>query len=274
MVAIEIYDDPVNPHGWGVEPMVRRLRVECPDADWRVHPTTLVETWERYDGPEFPRGRQRVPATCSRVSEETGMPIDEYLWFDDPPSTSRPACAGIAAVTDPGSPARTRLVRAAREATMLHQTNLDSMAAVRELVATTLGPDRAAAVPATADAGPVPDGDELGDVPGVEWVGDRPRLPTVVATAGADRRGVSGAVDVGALRELVAAVTGETPTPRTDTVAAAIDRFSPAGWLCGAELVAVTGRPYQETLETATALADVTTREFAAEPFVRATEHL
>lgn len=281
MVEIVVYDDPLNPHGWGFEPVLRRLRVECSSASWRWQPVVLVSDWASYDGPEFPRGRQMVPSTCSRVSEESGMPIDEYLWFEDPPSSSLPMCVGVVTATDAASDARPRLFRAAREATFLRQQNLDTMPAVRDLVASVLGSDAVNATPETlegtawgeeyavlANGGP-----GISDVEGIDIVGGRPELPSVVVRDGDTEFGLSGRVDIASLRELVATVTGQRPSPTTLGLREVIDRFSSEGWLSRTELVALTDYQYRAVMDAVDDLTDVETAEFAAETFVRATEY-
>ena len=269
MVEIAVYDDPLNPIGWGMQPALRRLRVECPDADWRRRPVVMVPDWDRYGGPEFPGGRRTAPATCLRIAEETGMPIDEYLWFEDAPSGSAPACAGIEQVTDPGSDARSRLFRAAREATALRQTNLDGPEAVRELIADALGPETAEEFAPRSFRLSPPD---LSAVDGVETTGERPALPTVVVGDGSDRVGRSGRSGIGDLRQLVTDVGGAPVTDASPGVEEVVRQFSPEGWLCGAELSALTERPYEDAVDAAVTLSGTAKAEFAAETFVRLRE--
>ncbi|QCC47142.1 thioredoxin domain-containing protein [Halobellus limi] len=266
MVEIAVYDDPLNPTGWGMQPALRRLRIECPDADWRRQPVVMVPDWDRYDGPEFPGGRRTAPATCLRIAEETGMPIDEYLWFEDAPDGSRPACVGIEQATDPGTDARSRLFRAAREATFLRQTNLDTDEAVRGLLADALGPDAAGRFDPDSSRLSPPD---LSGVDGVETVGDRPVLPAVVVSSDSERAGRSGRSGIEDLRTLVTEVGGAPTVDASPSVETVVRRFSPEGWLCGAELSALTGRSYGDAVDAAAALSETVTAEFAAETFVR-----
>ena len=274
MVEIDVYDDPLNPIGWGMQPALRRLRYDCPGADWRRRPVVLVPDWDRYGGPEFPGGRRTAPATCLRVAEETGMPIDEYLWFEDAPEGSRPACEGIEDVTEPGSEARSRLFRAAREATFLRQTNLDSDDAVREVVVETLGPTAAerfrpeSSDPASPGRSSALAPPECSSVDGVEIVDERPVLPTVVVSGPSGQAGRSGRAGIDDLRRLVTEVGGSPETDASPSIESIVDEFSPEGWLCGTELAALTGRSYDDALDAAAALPGTETREFAAETFV------
>lgn len=284
MVEIVLYDDPLNPLGWGAQPTLRRLRVECADASWRREPVALVETWERYSGPEFPGGRRTAAATCLQVAEESGMPIDEYLWFENAPTTSIPACAGIDSATDPGTTARARLFRAAREAIHLQQTNLDNEPAVQALIDDVFEAERAETtggdgVERGGGSGDVPDGfsttaertpPDLSAVDGVETIGERPALPTVVVRGDGPSRGRSGRLDLDSVRTLVEEAGGNPDPDTTVSVDEAVERFSPEGWLCGAELAALTGQSYGDALEAARSRAETATTEFAAETFVRA----
>ncbi|WP_435126896.1 DsbA family oxidoreductase [Halobaculum sp. D14] len=271
---IHVYGDPLDPRGWVTEPALRALDAALGDADWRFHPTVLVPDWAAYDGPEFPGGKGSVAAVCSRVSEESGMPIDEFLWFDDPPATSAPACRGVVAAAEQGAEAERRFLRAAREATFLRRTNLDTESAVVDLAASVPGVDADGFADDVADAAvPDPDASVL-DVTGVDAAGDRPALPTVVVRGDEGERGVSGWADFDELAHVVQAATGSAPPSPSLTVAEALDRYSAAGWLAPAELTALTGESYDDAADEARADDDVVERSFASEPFFRAADYV
>lgn len=272
-IAVHVYDDPLTPHGWGAEIALRRLRESVPDASWSWHPTLLVPDWERYDGPEFPGGRGAVAALCARVSEESGMPIDEYLWFDDPPASSSPACRCVAAAFNRGEVPGRRLLRAAREATFARRRNLDTLDAVVDLARTVPGID-AQSLRDDVDGvtlGP-PEGRDPTAVTGVESAGDRPRLPTVVVTGPEGRRGRSGSIDGARLDHVVTAAAGFTPESPSLRVEDVLDRYSAEGWVATAELAGLTGTGYEGAVEAARSLDDVAERSFASEPFFRSNE--
>ena len=268
MTAIDVYADPLDPRGWGSEPAVRRLRLALPDADWRLRPVVMVSDWGSYGGPEF-RSREAAPAACSRVSEESGMPIDEYLWFDDAPESSAPASHGVAAALEQGAEAGWQFLRAAREATYVRRTNLDTEAAVIELASSVPALD-ADALAAALDAGPeMPDVSDAAGVHGVEDAGGRPSLPTVVVRGDASDRGHSGFADAATLEHLVETATGTAPERPSLPVPEAVERFSAEGWVAPIELSALAGVSYDDAVDAARDAEAVVERSFASEPFFR-----
>lgn len=196
------------------------------------------------------------------------MPIDEYLWFDDPPSTTRVACRGVAAARLQEAELGWRFLRAAREATFLRQTNLDDPAAVRDLAESVPGLD-AGAFARTFDgeaADALADPVQLGEGP------DRSELPVVTVAGPAGERTLTGRVDDRQLAHAVEQATGESFDPPDLSVREALERYSPAGWLAPAELAALSGRGREAVVEEARETEGVAEAEFASEPFFRETE--
>lgn len=277
IAAIELYDDPINPHGWALAPVLRRLRVAFPDADWRVRPIVLVDSWADYDGPEIDGGRQGMAAVCAQLSERSGMPIDEYLWFESPPSSSTDACRAVAAAS-PSTAAAT--MRTLREAIYARRTDISDPATLRDVLATVPGLDAAEVADALQDGSA---DDALArhreaaplDLDGVTAVGDRPELPTLVASGTGGTAGISGRRRYDEYRDVVADATGLDPRSDVPDLVDIVERFSPEGWVATAELAAVMDEPVQTVRERAADLADageLRRREFAAEPFWRVPE--
>lgn len=270
--AIHVYGDPLDPRGWGSEPAVRRLRTALPDADWQFHPVVLVSDWETYDGPEF-RSQGAVPAACSRVSERSEMPIDEFLWFDDAPERSEPATHGVAAAFEQSETAGWRFLRAGREGTCIRRRNLDSTAAVVDLAAETDGVDADALAQRLEERVSLSAPDPA-DVSGVEMAGDRPSLPTVFVRGEEGERGHSGLVDFAQLTRLVKGATGSSPDPPTLSIEEVLEQFSPEGWLAVTEISVLAQTGYETVVDTAREAPGVTEQSFASEPFFRETEFL
>lgn len=269
MTTIHVYADPLDPRGWGSEPALRRLRLALPDADWELRPVVMVNDWDSYRGPEF-QSRGSAAAACSRVSEESGMPIDEFLWFEDAPAGSAPATHGVAAALEQGETAGWRFLRAAREATYIGRTNLDTESAVVELASSVPDLDTEA-FEAALTAGPaLPDPSDATDVHGVEDAGDRPALPAIVVEGSVETRGHSGFADAASLDHVVQSATGSAPEPPQIDVTEAVERFSAEGWLAPIELSALAGVGYDEAVDAARDADGVSEQEFASEPFFRA----
>ena len=281
------FADPLNPLGWVAEPTRRRVALAYPDAAWTVWPVGMVESWDAYDGPEVQGGRAGMAATCARLAEGYGMPIDEYLWFDDPPASSWPACRAVAAAglqdeadaadrDGPGLAAR--LLRACREATFARRRSVSDDVELRAVIESIPDLD-ADAVDAALDDGRADEAFQAAreaardlDAPGVERAGDRPLLPTLVVRADGDARAVSGVTDFSAVREAFEAVAGTEPAAVTDGVGELVERLSVEGWVSRAELEHLTGRSPDEVEAHVAELVDsgaVVGETYAAEPFWR-----
>lgn len=269
MTTIHVYADPLDPRGWGSEPALRRLRLALPDADWQLRPVVMVNDWDTYAGPEF-QSRGSAAAACSRVSEESGMPIDEFLWFEDAPEGSAPATHGVAAALEQGEAAGWRFLRAAREATYIGRTNLDTEEAVVDLASSVPDLDTEAFEEALAAGPALPDPSDATDVHGVEDAGDRPALPAIVVEGPVETRGHSGFADAASLDHVVQSATGSAPEPPQIDVTEAIEQFSAEGWLAPIELSALAGVGYDEAVDAARDADGVSEQEFASEPFFRA----
>lgn len=268
--SIQLYGDPLDPRGWGSEPAVRRLRTALPEADWTFHPVVLVSDWETYDGPEF-HSHGSVPAACSRVSERSEIPIDEFLWFDDPPERSEPASRGVAAALEQGSETGWRFLRAGREATFIRRRNLDSTDAVVALAREIAGVD-SDLLARRLEEGVSLSTPDPSDVSGVKMAGDRPELPTIVVSDSEDEQGHTGMADFAQLSRLVKVATGASPEPPSLATAEVLERFSSEGWLAATELSVLAQAGYESVVDEARDATGVTEREFASEPFFRLME--
>jgi predicted DsbA family dithiol-disulfide isomerase len=276
--AIDYFGDPLNPQGWVMEPIRRQVAVAFPDLPWRVRPAGMVESWDRYDGPELPGGRTSVPATCARLSEQYGMPIDEYLWFDDPPTTSWPACRAISAAGLQSDTLGARALRACREATFARRRSVSDPDALREVLATIPEMDLDA-LDAALDDGRADDAftehrqaAAETDEAGVERTATRVALPTLVARGDDGIRGVSGLADAGTWLDAVAAATDREPVDEPPSVEVLLERFSPSGWVAAAELATIRDCSEATAVAAARTLVEdgrAIEETFAASPFFR-----
>lgn len=272
--VIDLFDDPINPHGWTLEPTVRRLRAEFPDAEWRVRPVVLVPSWETFEGPEIDGGRGGMAAACAQLSERSGMPIDEFVWFQNPPTSSTDACRAVAAAMSQGT--AMAALRALREATFLRQIDVSDRDELHRVLSSVAGLDAEAALTAVEDGS----ADEALDrhrraaveAADARRVDDRCELPTVVVTGANDETGFSGRQSYETYRDAIVDATGLAPTDDHRDLRTAVERFSPEGWVSAAELAALLGDSASDIRERARKLVAegaLDEREFAAEPLWR-----
>jgi protein-disulfide isomerase-like protein with CxxC motif len=279
MAELHQFDDPLNPQGWGAEPMMRRLRLTFPDLNMTVHPIGIIDSWETYSGPEIPGGRSAMAAVCARVSEESGMPIDEYLWFENPPSSSMLAAETVAAAGIIDEEAMTRLLRMLREATFVRRRNIAEKTTLREIVARVSDPNVVFdAVADDSGAAELTRHREMLTDLDVENITDasdlnRPELPTLVVR-GNETIGVAGRADFDTYCQAVTAATDLTPCASRPDVAEVLELFSPEGWIATAELASLAGVTYDEAAATAANRNEVVERTFAAESFWRTAAHV
>jgi putative protein-disulfide isomerase len=123
---IAYYTDPLCSWSWAFEPQWRRLRQECGDQlTWRYHMAGMISNWQQYSDPinDISRPIQMGPQWY-QVQAVSGMPLEDRLWFEDPPSSSYPGCVAVKAAEAQGAEAGERYLRLLREAAMLQGRNI------------------------------------------------------------------------------------------------------------------------------------------------------
>lgn len=125
-VFITYYTDPLCVWSWGFEPVWRRLRYEYEGrVRWRYRMGGMIPSWREYQDPLNEVDRPLHLGPLSRqVTEISGMPIDDRVWVEHPPSSSYPACLAVKAAERQSSDAGERYLRRVREALMLHGRNV------------------------------------------------------------------------------------------------------------------------------------------------------
>lgn len=124
--AIEYFTDPLCSWCWAFEAPWRRLRYEFgPQLSWRYRLGGLLADWNSYNDPinSITRPAQMGPVWF-QVRQLTGMPIDELIWLEDPPSSSYPACLAVKAAELQSAAAAEAYLRRLREAVMLQRRNI------------------------------------------------------------------------------------------------------------------------------------------------------
>jgi predicted DsbA family dithiol-disulfide isomerase len=126
VVELAYYTDPLCCWSWGFEPQWRRLRYEYGDRlGWRYRMAGMIATWESYQDPlnAISRRTQMGPLWM-QARQVSGMPIDDRIWLEDPPSSSYPACLAVKAAELQSAAAGESLLRRLREAVMVERRNV------------------------------------------------------------------------------------------------------------------------------------------------------
>jgi len=150
MIEIVYYTDPLCSWSWAFEPQWRRLRYEfAGQLRWRYVMGGLIADWQRFSDPlnAVERPAQMGPQWYA-IRQSTGVPLDERIWHEDPPSSSYPACVAYHAAARQGAEQGERYLRALREAAMLDRRNI-----ARREVLLALAQELAASGAAPFDAG-------------------------------------------------------------------------------------------------------------------------
>lgn len=141
-VEVTYYTDPICSWSWAMEPQWRRLRYEFGDQlTWRYSMGGMIPNWQQFSDPinDISRPVQMGPLWI-QLRHLTGMPIDERIWVEDPPSSSYPACIAVKAAERQGPNFGEAYLRRLREAVMLERRNIarrDVLLALAEELAET-----------------------------------------------------------------------------------------------------------------------------------------
>lgn len=125
-VAITYYTDPLCSWSWAFEPQWRRLRYEYGDQlHWTYRMGGLIADWSTYSDPinDVSRPVQMGPQWY-QARTLSGMPLNERIWFEDPPASSYPACIAVKAAERQGPDAVEQYLRRLREAVMVEGRNI------------------------------------------------------------------------------------------------------------------------------------------------------
>lgn len=134
-VEIEYYTDPLCCWSWAFEPQWRRLRYEYSGLIvWRYRMGGLLPNWKSFSDPlntvEKPIQMGPVWMEAHHIS---GMPINNRLWFDNPPQSSYPACIAVKCAELQSADAAEAFLRRTREAVMSEGKNIANQEVLRDL---------------------------------------------------------------------------------------------------------------------------------------------
>ena len=126
LVEVTYYTDPLCSWSWAFEPQWRRLRYEFGDRmTWHYSMAGLIPDWQSFSDPlnDISRPAQMGPQWV-QIRHLCGMPIEERIWLEDPPSSSYPACIAVKAAEKQGFSLGELYLRRLREAVMLEGRNI------------------------------------------------------------------------------------------------------------------------------------------------------
>jgi putative protein-disulfide isomerase len=125
-IEAEYYTDPLCCWSWAFEPHLERLDAEFGDRlVWRYRMGGMVADWAHYNDPlnDVTRPIQMGPVWI-QVRCITGLPLDERVWFEDPPGSSYPACLAFKAAEAQSQEAAERYLQRMRTAFMTERRNI------------------------------------------------------------------------------------------------------------------------------------------------------
>lgn len=135
LVEIEYYTDPLCCWSWAFEPQWRRLRYEYSGLIvWKYRMGGLLPNWKGFNDPintvEKPIQMGPVWMEAHHIS---GMPINNRIWFDNPPESSYPACIAVKCAEIQSPDAAEAYLRRAREAVMVEGKNISKQEVLLDL---------------------------------------------------------------------------------------------------------------------------------------------
>jgi len=123
-VKLVYFTDPICSSCWGIEPQLRRLKLEYGaviEFDYRMG--GLLESWETYGGRDV-SGPQSVAQHWEEASAHYHMPIDGEVWLEDPMDSSYPASIAFKAAQLQGEEKSMAFLRRIREMVFLEKKNI------------------------------------------------------------------------------------------------------------------------------------------------------
>ena len=123
-IKIVYFTDPICSSCWGIEPQLRKLKLEYGDYfEIDYHMGGLLPSWDVYSS-----GGISKPSDVASHWEEAGdyyeMPIDGGVWFEDPFDSSYPPSIAVKAAELQGKEKGVSFMRKLREMLFLEKKNI------------------------------------------------------------------------------------------------------------------------------------------------------
>ena len=123
-VQILYFTDPICSSCWGIEPQLRKLKLEYGnyfDIEYRMG--GLLKGWDVYGGKDV-NGPASVAAHWDEASAHYDMPIDGDVWLEDPMDSSYPASIAFKAAQLQDKQLAIDFLRRIREMLFLQKKNI------------------------------------------------------------------------------------------------------------------------------------------------------
>jgi putative protein-disulfide isomerase len=125
-LEIVYYTDPLCCWSWAFEPQWRRFLFEFKGRiKYRFCMAGLLPSWDNYNDSlnSVTRPLQMGPVWM-HAKQLSGMPFEQNIWMQDPPSSSYPACIAVKAAALQSQQFEALFLRQLREAVMMRAENI------------------------------------------------------------------------------------------------------------------------------------------------------
>jgi predicted DsbA family dithiol-disulfide isomerase len=125
-VEITFYTDPLCCWSWGFEPQWRKFQyLFRGKIAVRYVMAGLLPSWKNYSDPVYSVNRpMQMGPVWLQASQESGMPIHDTIWVEDPPTSSYPACIAVKSAEIQSEITGIKYLRMLREAVMIEGKNI------------------------------------------------------------------------------------------------------------------------------------------------------
>jgi putative protein-disulfide isomerase len=123
-VKLTYFTDPICSSCWGIEPQLRKLKIEYGDSlDIEYRMGGLLKSWESYGGRDV-NGPASVAQHWNEASEHYQMPIDGEVWLEDPLDSSYPPSIAFKAAQLQDEKKADAFLRRLKEMVFLEKKNI------------------------------------------------------------------------------------------------------------------------------------------------------
>lgn len=125
-LRIFYYTDPDCSWCWASEPIIKKIKEEYGGQINLIYKMGgLLEKWDTFfDASNQISRPEQVAPHWIEVAKKSGMPIDEKIWFEDPPTSTYPACIAFRAAFLQDAAQAEKYLRRLREAVLTEKRNI------------------------------------------------------------------------------------------------------------------------------------------------------